>query len=270
MADYYAILKRGRRGCAYPDKGTTADDLRQGAQGAFGEASEYGSAIASCRYLQTTYGARRSRRAVERDLSGSGMSAAPAQQAADDGTSDFASGKNAGHLQERLRLRLFHRHKAPRGMKQVKRVKESAEPHKAVQTAKPQHKDRPDAKEPPRQEILEKKSPSDKVVRRAGQDVLKNAVRDANALGQATNKAVKHAQDAADAVGRERDSGEAARIEPTLGDAVVSQSKTYKRQALKRVCPSAPAMIPMMPRMKAPNRALADCHCHDDCCCRDW
>nr|WP_321974620.1 hypothetical protein [uncultured Cohaesibacter sp.] len=75
----------------------------------------------------------------------------------------------------------------------------------------------------------EKQSPTDKVVRRAGQDVLKNAVRDANALGAATNAAVKSAQDAADAVGEERE-GEGARIEPTLGDAVVSHSKTYKRK----------------------------------------
>lgn len=72
-------------------------------------------------------------------------------------------------------------------------------------------------------------SPSDKVVRRAGQDVLKNAVRDANALGSATSAAVKSAQETADIVGEKRD-GDAARIEPTLGDAVVSNSKTYRRE----------------------------------------
>ena len=71
-------------------------------------------------------------------------------------------------------------------------------------------------------------SASDRVVRRAGQDVLKNAVRDANALGAATNAAVKSAQDAADAVGEQR-SNEATRIEPTLGEVVVSKSRTYQR-----------------------------------------
>ena len=76
-------------------------------------------------------------------------------------------------------------------------------------------------------------SPSDKVVRRAGQDVLKNAVRDANALGAATNAAVKSAQDAADAVGEQRDN-EVARIEPTLGDVVVSEQKTYHRPSPDR------------------------------------
>lgn len=71
-------------------------------------------------------------------------------------------------------------------------------------------------------------SSSDKVVRRAGQDVLKNAVRDANALGSATSAAVKSAQETADIVGDKRET-ETARIEPTLGDAVVSDVKTYKR-----------------------------------------
>lgn len=71
--------------------------------------------------------------------------------------------------------------------------------------------------------------PSDKVVRRAGQDVLKNAVRDAKALGSATSAAVKSAQETADIVGEQRDS-DVARIEPTLGDAVVTDAKTYKRE----------------------------------------
>ena len=88
----------------------------------------------------------------------------------------------------------------------------------------------------PKEEILEPSKPeedaftaSDKVVRRAGQDVLKNAVRDANALGAATNAAVKSAQDAADAVGEKRE-GDVARIEPTLGDAVIADAKTYQRK----------------------------------------
>lgn len=72
-------------------------------------------------------------------------------------------------------------------------------------------------------------SQADKVVRRAGQDVLKNAVRDANALGSATSAAVKSAQETADIVGEKREN-DAARIEPTLGDAVVSNSKTYHRE----------------------------------------
>ncbi|SNZ21088.1 hypothetical protein [Cohaesibacter gelatinilyticus] len=67
----------------------------------------------------------------------------------------------------------------------------------------------------------------DRVVRRAGQDVLKNAVRDAEKLGTATSAAVKSAQETADIVGDQR-KGEASRIEPTLGEAVVSSSKTYK------------------------------------------
>ena len=72
-------------------------------------------------------------------------------------------------------------------------------------------------------------SASDRLVRRAGQDVLKNAVRDANALGTATSAAVKSAQTTADMVGEQRAGGEAARIEPTLGDALVSDSKSYQR-----------------------------------------
>ena len=80
-------------------------------------------------------------------------------------------------------------------------------------------------------------APSDKVVRRAGQDVLKNAVRDAKALGTATSAAVKSAQETADMVGEQRDS-DVARIEPTLGDAVVSDSKTYKREPTSAVVSS--------------------------------
>ncbi|SNY90993.1 hypothetical protein SAMN04515647_1185 [Cohaesibacter sp. ES.047] len=52
-----------------------------------------------------------------------------------------------------------------------------------------------------REEDVEPVSPSDKVIRRAGHDVLKNAVRDANAIGSATDAAVRSAKDAADAVG---------------------------------------------------------------------
>jgi hypothetical protein len=70
----------------------------------------------------------------------------------------------------------------------------------------------------------------DRVVRRAGQDVLKNAVRDAEKLGTATSAAVKSAQETADMVGDQR-KGESSRIEPTLGEAVVSSSKTYKAAA---------------------------------------
>ncbi|MCV6600193.1 MAG: hypothetical protein OIF54_01290 [Cohaesibacter sp.] len=70
----------------------------------------------------------------------------------------------------------------------------------------------------------------DKVVRRAGQDVLKNAVRDAEKLGAATNAAVRSAQETADMVG-DQSKGEASRIEPKLGDAVVSSAKTYKASA---------------------------------------
>ena len=61
---------------------------------------------------------------------------------------------------------------------------------------------------------------SDPVVIRAGPDVLKHAVRDAKALGAATNAAVKSAQDAADAVGEGQEdqrSDNGARVEPTLG-----------------------------------------------------
>ncbi len=76
-------------------------------------------------------------------------------------------------------------------------------------------------------EVLESE---DRVVRRAGQDVLKNAVRDAEKLGTATSAAVKSAQETADMVGDQR-KGESSRIEPTLGEAVVSSSKTYKAAA---------------------------------------
>ncbi|MCT4654561.1 MAG: hypothetical protein N4A65_02000 [Cohaesibacter sp.] len=72
----------------------------------------------------------------------------------------------------------------------------------------------------------------DRVVSRAGRDVLKNAVRDAEKLGAATNAAVRSAQETADMVGEQR-SGDAARIEPTLGDAVVSSATTYKKPVAK-------------------------------------
>ncbi|PLW75207.1 hypothetical protein [Cohaesibacter celericrescens] len=81
-------------------------------------------------------------------------------------------------------------------------------------------------------------SSSDKVVRRAGQDVLKNAVRDANALGAATNASVKSAQDAGDAVAQKRDN-DVARIEPTLGDTLVSNAKTYQRTVASNDIPSS-------------------------------
>ena len=77
----------------------------------------------------------------------------------------------------------------------------------------------------------EQTAPSDKIVRRAGRDVLKNAVRDANNLGAATNAAVKSAQEAGEAVGEKRE-GDVARIEPTLGDAVLSDQKVYHHPGL--------------------------------------
>ncbi len=71
---------------------------------------------------------------------------------------------------------------------------------------------------------------SDPVVKRAGPDVLKHAVRDANALGAATNAAVRSAQDAADAVGDRPDEKKKSdksakkanqeRIEPTMSATV--------------------------------------------------
>ncbi|WP_321341860.1 hypothetical protein [uncultured Cohaesibacter sp.] len=233
MADYYAILKRAVEAVPTQTREQRQTIYDKARKALLAKLQNMDPPLPPADISKQRMALEEAVRAVERDLSGSGMSAAPAQQAADDGPSDFASGKSAGHLQEAPQVEAVHRPKSAEENEAGQAREESAEPHKAVQTAKPQHKDRPDAKEPPRQEILEKKSPSDKVVRRAGQDVFKNAVRDANALGQATNKAVKHAQDAADAVGEERDSGEAARIEPTLGDAVVSQSKTYKRPSIE-------------------------------------
>ncbi|WP_319532907.1 hypothetical protein [uncultured Cohaesibacter sp.] len=81
-----------------------------------------------------------------------------------------------------------------------------------------------------RQEEIEPLSPSDKVIRRAGQDVLKNAVRDANAIGAATNAAVKSARDAADAVSEPREprqetARQQERVEPSLGDSYGAGSK---------------------------------------------
>lgn len=87
---------------------------------------------------------------------------------------------------------------------------------------------------------------SDPVVKRAGPDVLKHAVRDANALGAATNAAVKSAQDAADAVGDGRDEKKKSekpakkasqdRIEPTMTVPVArpgAPSKPDSKTAIK-------------------------------------
>ena len=84
-----------------------------------------------------------------------------------------------------------------------------------------------------RQEEIEPLSPSDKVIRRAGHDVLKNAVRDANAIGAATNAAVRSAKDAGDAVGEQREPREPRkealphqdRVEPSLGTSHSSAPK---------------------------------------------
>lgn len=99
----------------------------------------------------------------------------------------------------------------------------SAAPTVSVSDASKPDESAPSATPTP-SEVLESE---DRVVRRAGQDVLKNAVRDAEKLGAATNAAVRSAQETADMVGDQR-KGEATRIEPTLGDAVVSSSKTYQ------------------------------------------
>lgn len=101
-------------------------------------------------------------------------------------------------------------------------AREEAVPRKEVKGAETSAKEGADV-------VASESSQSDKVVRRAGQDVLKNAVRDANALGSATSAAVKSAQETADIVGEKRE-GDTARIEPTLGDTVVSNSKTYRRE----------------------------------------
>nr|WP_321443579.1 hypothetical protein [uncultured Cohaesibacter sp.] len=82
---------------------------------------------------------------------------------------------------------------------------------------------------------------SDPVVKRAGPDVLKHAVRDANALGAATNAAVRSAQDAADAVSDRSDEkkksdkpakkAQQERIEPTMSATVARPGVQPKLEA---------------------------------------
>ena len=227
MADYYAILKRAVEAVPTQTREQRQTIYDKARKALLAKLQNMDPPLTPADISKQRMALEEAVRAVERDLSGSGMSPAPAHHDADDEVHVRAE----QHRQEAPKVEASHKPKSA-GPNDDARDADGASKERAKPQT-PHQGERPDTKERPKQEILEKKSPSDKVVRRAGQDVLKNAVRDANALGQATNKAVKHAQDAADAVGEERDSGEAARIEPTLGDAVVSQSKTYKRPSIE-------------------------------------
>ncbi|SFO50949.1 hypothetical protein SAMN04488056_10789 [Cohaesibacter marisflavi] len=227
MADYYAILKRAVEAVPTQTREQRQTIYDKARKALLAKLQNMDPPLTPADISKQRMALEEAVRAVERDLSGSGMSLAPAHH----DTDDEAHVRADQHPHEAPKVGASHKPKSDRPNDDERDAGEASDERAKPQ--KPHQGERPDTKERPKQEILEKKSPSDKVVRRAGQDVLKNAVRDANALGQATNKAVKHAQDAADAVGEERDSGEAARIEPTLGDAVVSQSKTYKRPSIE-------------------------------------
>ena len=227
MADYYAILKRAVEAVPTQTREQRQTIYDKARKALLAKLQNMDPPLTPADISKQRMALEEAVRAVERDLSGSSMTAAPALHDTDDEEHVRAD----QHRHEAPKVEASHKLKSA-GPDDDARDADGASKERA-KPQKPHQGERPDTKERPKQEILEKKSPSDKVVRRAGQDVLKNAVRDANALGQATNKAVKHAQDAADAVGEERDSGEAARIEPTLGDAVVSQSKTYKRPSIE-------------------------------------
>nr|WP_321524648.1 hypothetical protein [uncultured Cohaesibacter sp.] len=211
MADYYAILKRAVEAVPSQSREQRQTIYDKARKALLTKLQNMDPPLAPADISKQRMALEEAIRAVERDLSESSEKAAePAQVSA--GSEETHAGR--GPVQDA----------AP-----AARV-EAAVPAAATQVA-PVAPSAP--KERPKSEPPEPRSSSDKVVRRAGQDVLKNAVRDANALGEASKKAVNKARDAADAVGEERDSGEVARIEPTLGDAVVSQSKTYKRTSIE-------------------------------------
>ncbi|WP_119309504.1 hypothetical protein [Cohaesibacter haloalkalitolerans] len=211
MADYYAILKRAVEAVPSQSREQRQTIYDKARKALLTKLQNMDPPLAPADISKQRMALEEAIRAVERDLSESSEKAAePAQVSA--GSEETHAGR--GPVQDA----------APAARA------EAVVPAVATQVA-PVAPSAP--KERPKSEPPEPRSSSDKVVRRAGQDVLKNAVRDANALGEASKKAVNKARDAADAVGDERDSGEAARIEPTLGDAVVSQSKTYKRPSIE-------------------------------------
>ncbi|WP_319412973.1 hypothetical protein [uncultured Cohaesibacter sp.] len=228
MADYYAILKRAVEAVPTQNREQRQTIYDKARKALLTKLQNMDPPLPPADISKQRMALEEAVRAVERDLSAA-ASAASAQASSHEEEKEMGDGRMSERSASTSapaapRARAGEEARADHGYAQVDAAPKGAS---APQPYKPTAMDKP------RQEILEEKSPSDKVVRRAGQDVLKNAVRDANALGEATNKAVRHAQDAADAVGEERDGGEAARIEPTLGDAVVSQSKTYKRNSIE-------------------------------------
>ena len=218
MADYYAILKRAVEAMPTQTREQRQTIYDKARKALLSKLQNMDPPLPPADISKQRMALEEAVRAVERDLSSGGEPAASLEQKEmAQGASVTAEGARAS---------------APALAGQERGEASDTKPVSAT-AGKDGHPPVQPPKEKSSQTVVPESSASDKVVRRAGQDVLKNAVRDANALGKAANKAVKHAQDAADAVGEERDSGEVARIEPTLGDAVISESKTYKRSSME-------------------------------------